>query len=153
MTIKQKETTQESKKEKRQIKGAFLIISITILFIGTFFFGMHYLNLAARNNAEADIATNEVVMEEKIDVAPNELVILHRGQTVDVEKFGVTLSLAKHALLEQNIVDSEILLRVNNKLVDTVNFNHIGEKQDTSGYEIRLISAMNDTIQVVIQSN
>lgn len=140
-------------RERTQIKASFIIVSITALFLGTFFFGLFYLNKAARedsSNSNTVATTNQVV--EPIATSPNQLVVVHSGKIVQVNKFALSLHLVTHTKIDQTSVNTTVAVNTG-ELTQEVTFSRIGEVQNIGAYTLRLVSATESAAQIVIQQN
>lgn len=148
---KKSKPDRKKRKDKLQTQIAFIIVSITIILLGTFFFGLHYLTKSSRNN-DNDIATTNNQIEVLTNTAaPNQLVIIHSGQTVSLEKFGVTINVLKHIRLDDVNVDTEIMVQASNGTTANTQFSAIGEAHTINGYNIRLVNFTESAVQLVVQ--
>lgn len=139
-------------RDRNQTKASFIIVSITIVFIGTFFFGLHYLNKAARDNSNSNTSVNNEVVDT-VTTSPNQLVIVHTGQTVVVEKFDVSLNLLAHKRIDETTVESDVEITFPDGQTQSVIFTKIGERQVVGDFTLRLANATDSAAQIVIQEN
>ncbi len=156
MTIKR--TTSDSRakarvRDRNQVKASFIIVSITMVFIGTFFFGLYYLNKAARNDISNVNTPIEDTIVDTVTPSPNQLVIVHQNQIVEVKKFGVKIQLLTHKRIDETTVESTAQVTLPSGQILPVQFSIIGEPMIIDGFTLRLVNATESAAQIVVQEN
>lgn len=140
-------------KERSQIKASFIIVSITALFLGTFFFGLFYLNKVSREDSQnSSVTSTAEQVIEPTTTSPNQLVVVHSGKRVEVNKFALTLELATHSQIDQATVNTTVVVNTSENTQE-VTFSRIGEVQRVGSYTFRLANATETAVQIVIQQN
>lgn len=144
--------TKARARDRNQTKASFIIVSITIVFVGTFFFGLHYLNKAARDNNNSNTSVNNEVVDT-VTPSPNQLVIVQTDKTVKVKKFDLSLNLLEHKRIDDTTVESTVEITFSDGQTQSVIFTKVGERQVVGDFTLRLANATDNAAQIVVQQN
>lgn len=139
-------------RDRNQTKASFIIVSITIVFIGTFFFGLHYLNKAARDNGNSNTPVNNEVVDN-VTPSPNQLIIVQTDKTAKVKKFDISLNLLKHKRIDDTTVESTVEITFPDGQTQSVIFTKVGERQVVGDFTLRMANATDNAVQIVVQQN
>lgn len=134
------------RRDTKIIYGSIIILT-TIVVIGSFFAAMQFQydrTISKRSNTP-------VTIEPNADIT-SEIVVVHLGVPVQVDRFGVTVELTSHEKVnDAAIITSVTLTTKETPTPTTYTFTGIGESQITpDNYLVRIVNATDSSAQILI---
>lgn len=134
------------RRDTKVIYGSVIILT-TIVLIGGFFGAIQFQY--AKNISK--IPNTKVVIEPNADIT-SEIVVVHLGVPVQLDRFGATVELTSHEKINDSAIVSSITLTTKETPSPTTyNFTGIGESQTTpDNYVVRIVNATASSAQILI---
>jgi hypothetical protein len=134
------------RRDTKIMYGAIMVIT-TIVVIGSFFAVLQFQY--ADDQSQTSVTPNTSVVNDAIDA---ELVVVHQGVPVSVDRFQITLELVNHDKINEAAVATDItIITVATPTPTLLHFTGIGESQTTvDNYTVRLVNATDSTAQILV---
>lgn len=81
-----------------------------------------------------------------------ELIILHRGQQATISRFNILATVTDHQVTNTTALTTQVLIidMTTQSVLGTADFSSVGQLITVAGYQLRLVNATPDTIQLII---